>query len=191
MLALPMRVTRALLPLLCLLLLLVPQALQADPRISNFRIEVDGQRVLVSLQLREAFDRRFVERVESGLPTPILYRFRLLGNRKNWFDERIETATLEAIAQHDAVARAYTVLFKLDGELIDSRTVRDLKGAEEAMTQIQRLPVFNLDARLAGRRLLVRAQAELGSRTLLSFIPATVNTDWEESAKFRVPRPAS
>lgn len=189
MLALPMRVTRAIFPLLCLFFLF-SQALQADPRISNLRIEVDGQRVLVNLQLREAFDRRFLERLESGLPTPILYRFRLLGNRKNWFDERIETATLEAVAQHDAVARAYTIHFKLDGELIDSRTVRDLKGAEEAMTQIQRLPVFNLAPRLAGRRLLVRAQAELGSRTVLSFIPATVNTDWEESPKFRAPRPA-
>lgn len=187
MLALPMRVTRALLPLLCFLLLALPA--QAEPRISDFRIELDGQRVLVSLKLREAFDRRFVERVESGLPTPILYRFRLQGNRKNWFDERIRTATLETIAQHDAVARAYTVHFKLDGELIDSRTVRDRKGVEEAMTQIERLPVFNLDAGLAGRRLLVRAQAELGSRTLLSFIPVTINTDWEESAKFRPPRP--
>jgi hypothetical protein len=182
-----MRVTRAILPLL-FLLLFVPQA-QAEPRISDFRIELDGQRVLVSLKLREGFDRRFVERVESGLPTPILYRFRLQGNRKNWFDERIQTATLETIAQHDAVARAYTVLFKLDGELIDSRTVRDLKGAEEAMTQIQRLPVFNLDGldRQGRRRLLVRVQAELGSRTYLSFIPVSISTDWEESAKFRSP----
>lgn len=188
-----MRVTRALLPLL-FLLLFVPQA-QAEPRISDFRIELDGQRVLVSLKLREAFDRRFVERVESGLPTPILYRFRLQGNRKNWFDERIRTATLETIAQHDAVARAYTVHFKLDGELIDSRTVRDRKGAEEAMTQIDRLPIFNLDDLddLDGGqnrgRLLVRVQAELGSRTYLSFIPVSISTDWEESAKFRLPRP--
>lgn len=186
-----MRVTRAILPLLCFFLL-VPQA-QADPRISDFRIELDGQRVLVSLKLREAFDRRFVQRVESGLPTPILYRFRLQGNRKNWFDEHIRTATLETIAQHDAVARAYTVLFKLDGELIDSRTLRDRKGVEEAMTQIERLPVFNLDGidGIGGSRgrLLVRVQAELGSRTYLSFIPVTINTDWEESAKFRPPRP--
>jgi Domain of unknown function (DUF4390) len=187
MLALPMRVTRALLPLL-FFLLLVPQA-RADPRISDFRIELDGQRVLVSLKLREAFDRRFVERVESGLPTPILYSFRLQGNRKNWFDESIRTATLDTIAQHGAVARAYTVLFKLDGELIDSRTLRDRKEVEEAMTQIQRLPVFNLDGYQSRRRLLVRVQAVLGSRTYLSFIPVTINTDWEESAKFRLPRP--
>jgi hypothetical protein len=37
-------------------------------------------------------------------------------------------------------------------------------------------------------RLVVKVAAEMGSRTILSFIPVTINTDWRESPKFRAPR---
>lgn len=187
----PMRLVRAipaLLGALLGLLVLVPR-LQADPQISGLQVTLDGQRALVSLHLRDAFDRRLSDRLESGLPTTILYRFELSRDRKRWYDSRMDTATLEATAVHDAVARAYTVHFKLDGELIDSRTVRERKELEEAMTRIERLPVFNLEGVKTTRRILVRARAELGSRTILSFIPVALNTDWEESNKFRRPRP--
>lgn len=170
-------------------LLLLATRLQADPQIKDLQVSLDGQRALVSLRLRGAFDRRLADRLESGLPTTILYQLELSRDRKRWYDSRIDSATLEATAVHDAVARAYTVHFKLDGELIDSRTVRERKEVEEVMTRVERLPVFNLEGVKTTRRLLVRARAELGSRTVLSFIPVTLTTDWEESNKFRRPRP--
>lgn len=176
---------RAILALL--LLLLATSPVQAEPMVSDFQVGLEGQRVLASLRLRDAMDRRFRERIDSGLPTDILYRFELQGDRKRWFDDRLKTATLEVVARHDAVARAYTVHFKLDGELIDSRTLRDRKELEEAMTRIDRLPVFRLDGIRSGRRLLVKARAELGTRLFLSFVPVAVVTDWTESGKFRSP----
>ena len=45
---------------------------------------------------------------------------------------------------YDAVARTYTVHYKLDDKLIESRTVRDRKSLEEAMTRVERLPVFSV-----------------------------------------------
>ena len=36
-------------------------------------------------------------------------------------------------------------------------------------------------------RLLVKGRAEMGTRTLLSFIPILLNTEWADSRKFRVP----
>jgi uncharacterized protein DUF4390 len=177
---------RAKLALLCFFLL-ASQA-RADSRISEIKINLDGDRVLTTFTLREAFNQRFRERVESGLPTSILYRFELARDRKRWWDEKLKTNTLEVVAMHDAVARAYNVHYRLDGELIESRTVRELRDLEAAMTEVKDLPVFSV-AGLSDRwRLLVKVQAEMGSRTMLSFIPVTINTDWKESSKFHAPK---
>lgn len=161
---------------------------RAAAKISEIKVAIDGDRVLASFTLREAFDRRLSERVDSGLPTSILYRFVLDRDRKRWWDRQLRENTLEVVAMYDAVERAYAVHFKLDGKLIESRTVRDRKALEEAMTMVDQLPVFSLAGLPPGWRLLVKMQAEMGSRTILSFIPATIQTDWKESPKFRVPR---
>src|SRR5438270_7078218 len=88
---------------------------------------------------------------------------------------------------YDAVALAYSVHCELDDKLIESRTVRDRQTLEEAMTHIERLPVFSLAGLPQEWRLLVKAEAELGSRTILSLIPVTNSTKWREAPKFHPP----
>lgn len=170
--------------------LFLASQVSADPRISEIKIDLDGERVLAGFTLRDAFDRRLAERVDSGLPTAILYSLQLHRDRKRWLDRRLKEAALEVTALYDAVARAYTVHYKLDGELVESKTLRDRKALEEAMTQIAQLPVFTLEGLPREGRLLVKVRAELGSRTILSFIPVAITTDWKESRKFRAPAPA-
>lgn len=167
----------------------VSQAGAEEARVSDVRVALDGDRVLVAFALRDAFDRRLARRLESGLPTPILYRLQLHRDRKRWYDDKLEENTLEALAMYDAVARAYNIHYKLDGKLIESRTVRDRQAAEEAMTRIGPLPVFSVAGLPRRSRLLVKVQAELGTRNLLSFIPMAIETDWRESPKFRPPGP--
>ena len=159
----------------------------AEARISPIKIDLDGGRVLASFTLRDAFNHRFAERVDSGLPTSILYRFVLDRDRKRWWDQQLREGTLEVVAMYDAVARAYTVHYKLDDKLIESRTVRDRKSLEEAMTRVEQLPIFSLAGLPREWRLLIKVEAELGSRTILSLIPVTINTDWKDSPKFRAP----
>jgi hypothetical protein len=177
---------KALLALLVFLLL--ASAASADPRISSLRVTLDGERVLADLSLEGALDGKLRRRIESGLPTSILYRFELHRDRKRWYDRRLEDNTLEATAVYDAVARTYTFHLRLGDKLIESRMVKDRQALEDAMTHIQGLPIFTL-APVEGRpRLLVKVRAELGSRMILSIIPGTLATDWVESAKFRPPR---
>jgi hypothetical protein len=178
---------RAKLALLCWLF--VAAKAGAEAKISDFTITLEGNRVLAGLTLDGAFDHRFVERLESGLPTAILFRFELDRDRKHWWDQRLLSNTFEVVAMYDAEARSYTVHFRLDDKLIESRTLRDLKSLEKAMCRVERLPIFNLRARDDRRRLLIKARAELGMRTVLSFIPSTIATDWVESSKFRPPQP--
>lgn len=174
-------------PALALLLLLVSQAQAEGAHISPIQISVDSGRVLAAFALRNGFDEKLRKRIESGLPTSILYRIELDHDRKRWSDQWLSENTLEVTAIYDAVARVYNVHFKLDGKLIESRTVHDLQAVEEAMTLIGPVPVVTLTGIPHGWRLLLKIKAEMGSRTLLAVIPATIGTDWEESPKFRVP----
>jgi len=177
-----MRATAAL-----LFLLFVASEARAEARISNLQVAVDGAQVEATVALEGAFDRRLAERLESGLPTSILYRFELHKDRKRWYDRRLREATLEAVAMYDAVERQYNVHYKLDGKLVESKTVHDRAALEQAMTHIGDMPIFSLEGLPRGWRLVVKVRAELGSRTILAIIPSTIATDWADSKKFRSP----
>src|SRR5258706_11256573 len=164
----------------------VSQAL-ADAKISEIKVTLDGERVLATFALQNAFDHRFSERVDSGLPTSILYRIELDRDRKRWWDQKLQEGTFEVVAIYDAVARSYTVHFKLNDKLVESKTVRDRPALEEAMTVIDRLPVFEVENIPKQGRSLLKIQAETGSRTLPSLIPVSIKTNWEESPQ--VPGP--
>jgi hypothetical protein len=162
-------------------------AAHAEARIEGLEVALAGNQVLASLALRDGFDRRLSDRLESGLPTAIVYRFELRRDRKRWWDRRVGERSLELLARYDAVTRSYTVHTKLDGELIETQTVRDRGALEKVMTRLEEVPVFSVAGLPHHERLLVAARAELGSRTILLFIPASIDTDWEESRKFRPP----
>jgi hypothetical protein len=174
--------------LLWLLLLLAEGGPEAS--VSNLQVAVDGERALVSLVLRNAFDGALLARLQSGLPTEIVYRFELLRDRKRWFDRGVAENTLEVAAVHDAVTQETTVNYRLDGKLIDTRTVRERPAIEQAMTRLERVPVFSLEGLPRRQRLLVRARAEFGTRMVLGLLPARVATAWAESRKFRPAAPA-
>jgi Domain of unknown function (DUF4390) len=160
---------------------------RAEARIEGFVVAVEGTQVLASFRLEDGFSRKLSDRLESGLPTAIVYRLELQRDRKRWYDRQLAEASLEVVALYDAVTRETTVNFKLDDKLVESRMVRDRAAVAEAMTRIGPLPVFSLDGLVGRYRLLVRVRAELGSRMILSFIPSAITTDWADSRKFRLP----
>jgi len=192
-LSLPMPVFRSIFSpvvlLLTLVLVLSPAAPARadDPQIHGLQVRLDGRRVMVDFVLTDAFDDDLVERVSSGLPTSIVYELELLRDRKRWFDRPLESSTVQVVAMFDALAREYLVNYKLDGKLVESRMARDLDELRAAMTEFDEIPAFTLEPLSRRSRLLVKVRALLGSKTLFSFIPTRVNTEWRESRKFRPP----
>jgi hypothetical protein len=172
---------------LVLLALVAPAAVRADPRIRGLQVAVDGRRVLLDVRLEDGFDRQVEERVRSGLPTSFTFEFELLRDRKRWLDRPLERSELQVIAMFDAVASEYLVNYKLDGKLVESRMVRTLDELRSAMTRFEGLPAFTLEPLPRRWRLLVKARALLGSRTLFYLVPTRVTTDWQESRKFWAP----
>lgn len=177
--------------LCCVLLFLLfgsfASAAHAQGRIRVLRAVVEGDQVLVSFRLDGGIDRRLLERIDTGLPTKIVYELELARDRKRWYDQGLKRNTLEITATYDAVARETNLHYRLGGELIESKTVRDRPALLDALRKIERVPVFRVQGLTPGVRHLVLARAILGSRLVLAIIPTDVRTDWAESNKFRPP----
>ncbi len=150
-------------------------------------VELEGDRVLLSFRLDQAFDDEVVRRVESGLATGYTFQLQLMRDRLRWADKRIGSSRLQVVALYNAISREYLINLKHDGDLIESRVVRDRDELRRAMTEIVRLPVFSVAGLTGHKRALVRVRAELGTRQLLFIIPFTQTTGWRESAKFHLP----
>jgi len=156
-----------------------------DPALSDLHVSTDGQEIRVSLQLENAFTESMLERLDSGLPTELTYRFRLYRDRKRWWDRDLAKSTYQVIAMYNAVSREYLVNYKHDGKLTETRVVRDLVELERAMTVLDQVPIFTLGPLRPNAQVLVRARVELGSGTWLFIFPTTETTDWRRSRKLR------
>jgi hypothetical protein len=172
---------------LALLALLAAAPASAEPRIADIKTGFEGRRVLMTFRLLDGFDAVLRERIQSGLPTGIVYEMELLRDRKHWWDQGVAESNLQVVAMWNAVTREYLVNFKLDGKLIESRQLRGVAELEEALTHVENLPVFEIGETEPDTRFLVAIRAELGSSTILSIIPTHRRTDWNESRKFRPP----
>lgn len=164
------------------------------PAIDDLKVAIGNQQISITMELENAFDVELRERLASGLPTELTYRFALYRDRKRWFDADLAKSSYQVIAMYNAVSREYLVNYKHDGKLTETRVVRDLVELERAMTMLDRVPVFDLASlrpkvreAAQGSRLLVRARAELGSGRWLFLFPTTRTTEWVRSRKFRLP----
>ena len=92
---------------------------------------------------------------------------------------------------YNAVSQEYLVNFKRDGKRVESRLARSRPELESAMTRFERVPMFATSDLQGGpgSRFLLKARAELGTKTWLSFIPIHVETDWAQSRKFQPREP--
>ena len=149
-----------------------------EPEIVDLIVENDNRQVRFSFRLVGAFDDSLRRKIDSGVPTSLLYRMQLLRDRKRWFDKTVLSSTLQVIAMYNAITREYLINYKHNGDLIDSRLVRDPQELEAAMTHFEGFAAFDLAPEVSDQRLLGRVRAELGTRTVFFFIPTTLTTDW-------------
>ncbi|HKI85713.1 MAG TPA: DUF4390 domain-containing protein [Thermoanaerobaculia bacterium] len=155
--------------------------------IANIKVHLEQRTVVVGFDLENAFTKQFVDRIQSGLPTSLTYDIQLHRDHIRWWDHKLMSTSLRVVAMYNAVTREYLVNYKQNGKLVESRVVHSVQELKAAMTHVSGLHAFMLDDLPHDWRLLVKVQAELGSRTILSLIPVTVTTDWADSNKFRAP----
>ncbi len=155
--------------------------------IADLHVRLEQREVVVGFNLEDVFTPQFIDRIQSGLPTGLTYDIQLHRDHIRWWDHKLQATSLRVVAMYNAVTREYLVNYKQNGKLVESRVVHSLDDLKTAMTHVAGLKAFTLDDLPHDWRLLVKVQAELGSRTILSLIPVTVTTDWVQSRKFRAP----
>ena len=160
-----------------------------EPEIRELSIAASGGQVLVTFRLAGGFTPELVERIESGLPTSLVYELELLRDRKRWWDRGVDTSRIETVAMYNAVTHEYLVNTKHDGKLIESRTVREIDELERAMTEFAAFAAFSVEAESPRERYLVRVRVGLGSGTLLWLIPYQRDSAWADSNKVRFAPP--
>lgn len=155
-------------------------------RIGGLSVKVDGGQLVVAFQLIGGFDEELRKRVDSGLPTSLVYEIELVRARRSWFDKSLAGGELQVSAMYNALSREYLVNYKHDGNLIGSKVLRDPAELRQAMTDIAGLPAFAVDEDWREERLQLRVRAELGTGTIFFFIPHTLRSSWTETATFRL-----
>lgn len=161
----------------------------SEPEIRDLSIAATGGQVLVSFRLEAGLTAEVRERIESGLPTSLVYELELLRDRKRWWDSGVETSRVEIVAMYNAVTHEYLVNTKHDGKLIGSRTVREIEELERTMTELAAFPAFEVVAESSRTRYLVRVRVGLGAGAFLGFFPYQRSTSWVESNKVRFAPP--
>lgn len=156
----------------------------APAEIRDLSARVDGDRLLASFRLDHALGDDFQRKVRSGLPTEILYEFELRRPRRSWFDATVARSRMQVVAMYNATTDEYLVNFKHDGELVSSRSVREVDDVRAALTRLDDVYVLPLGDRRPAERLHLRVRAELGTKTWLAFIPRTLETDWAATEPF-------
>jgi hypothetical protein len=157
-----------------------------EARIGALGVGLGGGQLLVDFTLIGAFGEELQKRIDSGLPTSLIYEIELLRARRSWFEKSLASGELQVIAMYNALTREYLVNFKHDGNLILSKVVREPGELRQAMTVIGALPAFPADESWREEKLQLRVRAELGTGTTFFFIPYTVRTGWAETAAFRL-----
>jgi len=160
------------------------------PRIRDVKIAIAGGEILLSFRLEDGLTSDVRERIESGLPTSLVYDLELMRDRKHWWDRGVESSRLEVIAMYNAVTREYLVNTKHDGRLIGSRTVREVEELDRVMTEFIGFPAFAPGVDPSRDRYLVRVRVDLGAGSILGFIPVQRASSWIESNKVRFQTPS-
>jgi hypothetical protein len=173
--------------LTCLLLVVRQAGAAPQAALSALTVRLEGEKVVVSFELDGAFTNELERSIESGLPTGFTYQMQLMRDRLRWADKKLISRSLQVDAMYNAIAREYLINTKLDGELVESRVVKDRQELAAAMTRIESFDAFSVAGLTGDRRCLVRVRAELGTRTLFFFIPTIRTTPWLESKKFHLP----
>ena len=155
-----------------------------DAVIDDLSARVENDRLLASFRLDHALGDDFQRKVRSGLPTEIVYDFELRRPRRSWFDATVARSRMQVVAMYNATTDEYLVNFKHDGELVSSRSVREVDAVRAALTRLDDVFVFSLADRSESEQLHLRVRAELGTKTWLAFIPRTIETDWAGTNAF-------
>jgi Domain of unknown function (DUF4390) len=121
-----------------MLLILAAATVQSEEtlRIATF---INGNRVVVSFELNDAYNEAVREAIASGLRTTFTYQLEL--RTPAWIDRTVGTAIVSATDQYDNLTRRHTLTRTVDGRVEDVLVTEDDAIVKTWLTKWSRVPV--------------------------------------------------
>lgn len=157
---------------------------EKEPAVSGVSLTFAGRELRVEARLAPGLPEEVRQRCGSGLPTTAVWEVRLYGHREVWWDGLKDERVHEVTAAYRPVSSDWVVERRLDGKLLETRTVPTLDEAVAALSAVKDLPVFIMGNHLVGKTLQIRVRCTYGDRLVLGVIPGRVSTPWERSELF-------
>jgi uncharacterized protein DUF4390 len=121
-----------------MVLILAAATVQSEEtlRITTF---INGDRVVVSFELNDAYNEAVREAIASGLRTTFTYQLEL--RTPAWIDRTVGTAIVSATDQYDNLTRRHTLTRTVDGRVEDVLVTEDDAIVKTWLTKWSRVPV--------------------------------------------------
>lgn len=147
---------RALIRSSCVTSLLVLLSIAAIGAEENLRITpfINGNHVVVSFELNDAYTDAVREGIASGLKTTFTYELEL--RARAWIDRTIATTVVATTDQYENLTRRHTLTKTVDGRVEDVLVTEDAEVVKAWLTKWNRVPVADTSRLDPAREYYVR-----------------------------------
>jgi hypothetical protein len=156
-------------------------------RVGTVAVSFSGRQLRVDTALKPGLPQETVQRLSSGLPTTSSWDVRLYADRGLFFwpDGFKDSRRYDVTATYRPLTSDYSVERRLDGKLLEARTVASRASALEALEAVRALPTFQMGSHLLEKLLYVKVRCTYGTGVALGVVPTNSATDWARSEGFR------
>ena len=125
---------------------------------------VRNDRVLVSLELADAYADDIRQAISSGLRTTFTYEIELRMVVPGWVDRTVATAIVSTVDQYDNLTRRHTLSRLVDGRMQEESITEDEAVVRRWLTTLTQVPLCATSKLEAGRDYYVRISAQAKPR---------------------------
>jgi hypothetical protein len=131
-------------------------------------------RVVVSVELSDAYTDEVRQAISSGLRTTFTYTIDLRMLVPGWVDRTVTTSTVSLSDQYDNLTRRHSLSRVIDGRVDDTLVTEDEAAVRQWLTTLTRVPLIRTARLDSGRDYYVRISAQARPRggSLLGFASA-------------------
>ncbi len=155
-----------------------------EPRLDNIIVTNTRDDLLLYLTAKNAFPKKIIDAVQSGVPTTFIFYINLYRVRGLWPDKRVRDIKLSHTVKYDTLKNEYVVTRSWE----DNRPlkVKTIEEAKRLMSEVDSLVIAPLNQLKKGAQYQIRAKAELDRMTLRFYLHYVlfflsfwdVETDW-------------
>ena len=161
-----------------------PPAEPVEPAVKAVAVAFQGRQLTTEARLEPSPLPEVRQRLSSGLPTTSTWEIRLYAARDFWFDGLKDERKYEVTATYRPLNSDWLVEKRLDGKLLETRTLPTLAETEDALYRLSPFPAFTMADHLVGKALVVKVRCTYSSGIVLGVVPVAIDTGWARSRVF-------